>query len=250
MTRRTNLSRRCLAAAAVVAAVVAGCEKKKPPPAPAPAPPTRPAVVIPDKVEVQALLQQLGSDARVQFPQSAAPTDRSLAEGVIRLADALARGDAPAMRGLLDRAGQAILDELVGTGGWEDGTKKIEAVRVVRVNQSGYERPTASVATAIQEPGGAYVLVWQAAPAGSNYVFSPRLASSGVKTRASEWDNAPVEGSIGFDPEELKDMLSGGGLGRDDRAPDEEKPTTQPPNTIRKNTPGGPVNIPTGPGGG
>lgn len=248
MTHRTRLSSPCLAAA-VAAAFFAGCEKKKPPPPPPP-PPPRPEVVIPDKVEVQALLQQLGSDARVQFAPAAAPTDRSLAEGVIRLADALARGDAPAMRGLLDRAGQAILDDLVGTGGWEDGTKSIEAVRVVRVNQSGYERPAASVATAIQEPGGAYVLVWQASPAGDGYVFSPRLASTAVKTRASEWDNAQVEGGLEFDPNELKDVLSDGGPGSDRRTPDEEKPERQPPNTIRKNTPGGPVNIPTGPGGG
>lgn len=248
MTRRLSLRKPFLFGGAILAATLAvGCEEKKKAVAPAPPPPP-PRVVIPDKIEVQALLQELKSDARVQFPDAAAPTDRSLAESVIQFANAIATGDSGAMRGMLDRAGQAVLDDLVGTGGWDDATKKIEAVRVVRLNQSGYDQPSAMVATAIQEPGGAYVLLWAAKPGGDRYIFSPQLAASGVKARASEWDSAEVEGRLSLmDSEALEGLGANLPPGVDPKALEE-----QVRDAMKRNTPSGPITIPnpSGPGGG
>ncbi len=246
MTSRASLSNtlvRGAALALVSAALLAGCEKKKPPPPPPPPPP--PAPTVPDKVDVQALLQEHHSDARVQFPDDNAPTDRTLAEGVILLANALAKGDSGAMRDMLDQSGKAVLDELVSNGGWEESTKKIEAVRIVRLLQEGYERPPATLATAIQDPDGAYVLVWKAQPTEDSYVFSPQLAADGVKARASEWDDQEVTGSLGLE-------LGFGGEAADgaapEGAPEEETPEKQR-DPMRKSTPAGPITIPN-PGGG
>src|SRR5437773_2489208 len=122
-------------AVALVAATLAlgaGCEKKKKP-APPPPPPPKPKVVIPDPVDVNAVAQQLHADARVNFPTANAPADRSLAESVIKLANALAKGDAEGMKPLLDKGAQSVLDELVGSGGWAEGTKPIGQVRIVAV---------------------------------------------------------------------------------------------------------------------
>ncbi|MFM9995522.1 MAG: hypothetical protein ACKVU4_06925 [Phycisphaerales bacterium] len=248
MTRRRSLRKPFLFGGAILAAALAvGCEEKKKE-EPPPSPPPKQQVVIPDRIEMKALLQELNSDARVQFPDAAAPTDRALAEGVIMLANAIAKGDSGAMRPLLDRAGQAVLDDLVGTGGWDDATKKIEAVRVVRLNQLGYDRPSASVATAIQEPGGAYVLLWAAKPDGDAYIFSPQLAAAGVKARASEWDSAQVDGQLSLlDGADLGDLSGGLPPGMDPKEIEE-----QLRDAMRRNTPAGPITVPnpSGPGGG
>ena len=66
--------------AATVALGVAGCEKKKKAPPPPPPPPP-PKVELPKPVDIQAVLQEMKSDARVKFVEEQAPADRSLAEG-------------------------------------------------------------------------------------------------------------------------------------------------------------------------
>lgn len=247
MTRRTSTTLAVARAAFLglaLAASFAGCEKKKPPPPPAPVVPPPPPP--PPKVEVQALLQEVGADARVQFPESSAPTDRTLAEGVIRLADAIARGDSSSMRRLMDRSGQAILDEIVGRADWAPATARIEAVRVAQLMQLGVGgQPTALVTTAIQEPGGAYILNWTAQPVEDSYIFVPTMAAAGVKPRASDWDNALVTASVSLPTEDPS-----GDLGRETlpQNPGASEPAASPGG--RKNTPGGPINIPGGPGGG
>src|SRR4051812_11902011 len=66
--------------------LVSGCSK--PPPPPPPPPPRRAAAPPPpEKVAVDGILQTMRVDARVQFPQGAAPTDESLARAVISFAD-------------------------------------------------------------------------------------------------------------------------------------------------------------------
>jgi hypothetical protein len=224
----------------VAIASFSGCEKKKPPPPPPPAP-----VIIPPppKIEVQALLQELKSDARVQFAESAAPTDRTLAEGAIRLADAIARGDDKALRGLLDRSGQVILDDLVGRSEWSPATGRIEAVRIAQITSAG---PAAIVTTAIQEPGGAYILNWTAVPSGDRVMFVPMTAADGTKPRASDWDTAMVLARFEM-PTDLPDLGPLNGPGRSPDAPGETPAGTGP---TRKSTPGGPITIPGSPGGG
>src|SRR5215207_9939885 len=115
--------------AACAAALGGGCEKKKKK-APPPPPPPPPKVELPKPVDIQALLQEMKSDARVKFAEEQSPADRSLAEGVIKLANAMAKGEANTMKSMLDRPSQVILDKLVSTGDWEAETKPIEQVRI------------------------------------------------------------------------------------------------------------------------
>src|ERR1043165_3848199 len=149
MTRPTN-SRRLsttMALALLSATLVAapGCQKKKKKPPPPPPPP----VVVkeaPKPIDINGLIQEMKPDARVKFADGTAPVDRSLAEGVIRLADALAKGDSAKMRKLIDKPAQTVLGVLEEQGSWSDETKKIEQVRVIFISGGEDEHPDASTA--------------------------------------------------------------------------------------------------------
>ncbi|MFN0133215.1 MAG: hypothetical protein ACKVW3_11910 [Phycisphaerales bacterium] len=200
---------RCVAIVAACAGIVlAGCEKKKkapPPPPPAP----KPVAVIPDPVDVGAVLQQAKADARVQFPQTQAPADRSLAEGVIKLASALAAGDAPGMRPMLTPGAQAVLDQLVADGGWAEGTKEIGQVRVVSLSNTTESAPTSSlVGFAIQEPGRARLLAWSATRTGDRWVFGNELCQPDTKPRASDFDGVSLDTSIGVSESDFREALN------------------------------------------
>src|SRR5689334_20001317 len=144
-SRRLERAARAMGIALIAASVcVSGCGKKKKPPPPPPPPPP-PKVVIPDPVDVNAVVQQLHADARVQFPSGQAPADRSLAEGAVKIADALAKGDSAALKSLLDAGSQPVLDELVSSGGWKEGTGEIEQVRIVAVSGTQEAHPESSV---------------------------------------------------------------------------------------------------------
>lgn len=205
---RPSLIRSVLLVAACAGVTLGGCEKKKKP-APPPPPPPKPVAVIPDPVDISAVLQQAKADARVQFPQSQAPADRSLAEGVIRLASALAAGDAAAMRGMLAPGARDVLDQLVASGGWEEGTKEIGQVRVVSLSNATEAEPTASlVGFAIQEPGRARLLAWTATRAGDRWVFANELCQADTKPRASDFDGVSLDTSIGASESDIRELLN------------------------------------------
>lgn len=115
--------------------VLTGCSKPPPPPVVPPPPPPPPAP--PADLKLDTVAQEMKADARVQFASSVTLSEEQLglAKAIIQLSDALARGDDKAMKPLLTRKGQAVLDELIGSGGWVEATKKIEAVRVVLVRE-------------------------------------------------------------------------------------------------------------------
>lgn len=125
---------RIVMAGAVVLSAFAGCEKKKPPPPPPPPPP--PAVETPKPVDVNGIMQVMHPDARVQFPEQFAPLRQEIAEAVIAFADAFARADAEALRGMLDESGRQVLSTLLATGRWDEAAERIEAVRVVHLRET------------------------------------------------------------------------------------------------------------------
>jgi hypothetical protein len=137
-------------------------------------------------VNLQPLLESLAPDARFEFPQDQAPIDESLAQSVIRFGDALARGDDAALRPLLDVSSRAVLERLLVTGGWYDATGSLEAVSVIELqdNDGG-----GSLSLALQEPGVAYILNWEALPApdGNGYVFAGRESPAEERARAAEF---------------------------------------------------------------
>lgn len=174
------------------AMALGGCKKEEPP-APPPPPPRPSAPPTPDPVDVQALLQQLGTDARVQFPSEHAPTSQEFAQAVIRLANAFAKGDAAALRGMLDATGLRVLDELQGSGAWEEATARIEAVRITNLSWTEDALPSGDVTIAIQEPAAAYQLRWHLVPVGNSYVFSPLESDGTVMARAGDFDGSSGE---------------------------------------------------------
>lgn len=77
------------------------------------------------------MMQTMNVDARFQFPSNQAPVDADLAEAVIAFGNALARGSAEDVGGMVDASTRSVLDQLVNSEAWYDATGDIEAVRVV-----------------------------------------------------------------------------------------------------------------------
>jgi hypothetical protein len=224
----------------------AGCQKKKKAPPPAP-PPVKHVAEIPQPIDTAALLQTMKSDARVQFPSSVAPADRTLAEGVITLANCLAKGDSAGLKPILASPAQNVLDELVSSGGWAEGTQPIEQVRVISVSGTQEAQPSDSVVgLAIQGKDGAYLLAWNAHRDNSKWTFSNSPCQSDVKPRASDFDGVSLATSV----EVASAATSGAALGPTTKegAKAGTAPAEKPKDPMRKSTPAGPITIPT-PGG-
>lgn len=133
-----------LAAAAmspVLTGVVAmeGCKKKAPPPPPPP--PPKPVKVEDPPVDVKAVLQAAKADRRVAVAPGIASNKEELVKAVIALADGLARGDDKKFGALIDPPSRAQLKGMVTAGQWAESTKKIEAVRVVRLMDGAESTP-------------------------------------------------------------------------------------------------------------
>lgn len=220
----------------LTAGALPGCKKKEEKKVEAPPPPPPPP---PRPVEVDAVMQSMKADARVQFPQAKAPTDENLARAVIEFASALAKGDATQMQGMLDASSKTVLEQLRASGGWDEAVEKIQAVRVVQLSGS---EAGGMLSLAIQEPGSAYVLNWVISGADGRFVFGGMPASSQVLARASEWDNASVLPSAGgaalpkIDPSALTPGA--------EAQPGGEAPAEDERDPRRRNTPGGPVTVP------
>jgi len=149
--------------------------------APPPPPP-------PEPVRVGTLIQTSGADPRVAFPQEKAPTDAQLARAVIRLADAIARGDADALRPQLTEDAAATLAELESSGAWAESTASIEQVRVVDLGPE-------QVTLAVQKPGSAYPLRWAVHTGSGSIRFGGAPVDDVVLQRASQFDAGVPERS-------------------------------------------------------
>ncbi|MFN5946454.1 MAG: hypothetical protein ACK46I_15350, partial [Phycisphaerae bacterium] len=87
---------------------------------------------------------------------------------------------------------QVTLDGLVNSGEWDDATGKIEGARVLRIRDNA---PTgtqamndATVWIAVQEPGSAYVLGWNAInAAGGSWKFDGAPATNATRPRAQDF---------------------------------------------------------------
>lgn len=248
MTSRNNRSI-ILSVMCGSAMLLGACEeKKKPPPPPPPAPPPR--VEAPKPVDIASVLQQAKSDARVTFLDTQAPADRSLAEGVIKLANALVKGDAAAMKSMLDKSAQSVLDELVNDGRWAEETKSIEQVRIVSVTGLSDRAPSSSlVGMAIQSPGGAYLLAWNGTRSGNGWTFSGSMCQGETRPRASNFDGVQII-TTAFGGESFGPRADGGA-----GTPSAPKPAAPAKGDApaegprKKSTPAGPITIPN-PGGG
>lgn len=197
-----------VALSGVVCALVAfvpSCDKKKEEQAPvAYTPPPPPP---PDPMEGLKL------DPRVQFPQERAPTTPELAQAVATLASALAKGDAPGAKSVLDAEARAIVDEMVEAGQWEAGTKGIEAVRVCILKEQA-EASIATVGLGIQDARGAYLLAWRGSNVSGAWEFEPMPLDETEATQVALLDEAqllsrtlPAPESVNVDPESRKKII-------------------------------------------
>lgn len=192
-----------------------------------------------------ALLQVLKADARVQWASNNRITDEKLARAIIGFADALCKGDADKVRGMLEEKSKSSLEALLGTGEWDESVKKIEAVRIVQgVSGDSTGVMRAMFTFAIQEPTGAYALNWVTRESGGSTTMLALPATSKVLKRASEWDlqnaawtpNAPRQTEAAKDEGDAKPEEE-----QADAPPEEQKDSDE----IIKRTPAGPVKIPT-----
>jgi hypothetical protein len=232
-------------------AAAPGCQKKKKKPPPPPPPP--PVVEAPpEPIDINGLLAEMKPDARVKFASETSPADKSLAEGVVRLADFIAKGDSSKLKGMLDRSAQTVLDELVSTGAWSDETRKIEQVRVVYLSDTDQKHPdSATVAMAIQDPAGAYLLGWTLSRQGEgSWTVSAAPTPPDAKPRASDFDGQRISGASLSPPPEPD---SAGATDSSESATPEKKaeaPAEKPADdgSRKKSTPAGPIKIPGSPG--
>jgi hypothetical protein len=125
--------------------VMEGCKKKAPPPPPPPpqGPPPPPPEV---PVDFKAVAQTMKADRRVAVAPGVKTTKEPLAEAIITLADGLARGDDKKFGGLIDPASRNQLKGMVASKAWQEQTKKIESVRVVRIIDGAESAMTESAA--------------------------------------------------------------------------------------------------------
>jgi hypothetical protein len=230
-------------------ATAPGCAKKKKKPPPPPPPP--PVVeAAPEPIDMSGLLAEMKPDARVKFASETSPADRTLAEGVVRLADYIAKGDSSKLKSMLDRSGQTVLDELVSVGAWSDETKKIEQVRVVYLSDTAEKHPdSATVGMAIQDPAGAYLLGWTLKREGEGaWTVSAAPTPPDAKPRASDFDGQRISAASTRPAGEAPS----GDAGDSDRASSEKKaeaPAAEKPaegGDRIKRTPAGPIKIPGG----
>lgn len=188
----TRVSARVLCALAAVTMLgLASCKKEEPAPPPPPPPPPR--IEQPKPLDASSVLQSMDVDARVEFAEDAAPVSRDLAQAAIKLADAIARGNDEALRAMLDPADHGALDRLIASGQWYDATGKLEAVRVVSINSGARldKAPEAAeIGLAVQDPDGAYVMLWAGRKVFDDWLFTAKPASDEVRARAAAWDGA------------------------------------------------------------
>lgn len=172
-----------------LAATLTACEEKKAPPPP---PPKAVAPPVADLVDVEALIKAGSFDARIQFPKESAPRDPQVARDVLTIANAIAKGDSEALKSVLDPVlGQPVLEELLASGGWDDATKTIEVVRVVRMTQiptTTDKANSAEVQFAVQDREGAYLLAFAASNASGKLLWVGSPVPNVEKKRASEFD--------------------------------------------------------------
>lgn len=147
-----------------------------------PRPPPPPA-----EVNFDALLQTEGADPRVQIGASVSTEDESLARAAIALASAVAGGDADAMRSALTEEAAAVVDSLTATGEWADATAGVEAVRITALSGT-------SLTLAVQDPGGAYPLLWTVVRGDDGVIrFTGEPAPDVELSRASQFDDGIPE---------------------------------------------------------
>lgn len=180
----------CAAAGLSLALVAAGCGSNAEPEvvqaAPAPPPPP-PAPPKPTVTPISELMVELNIDPRVSLAEEHAPRTNAERRAVLEFFDAIARGNANAMRGMISLADQYELAAMVKSGDWEQIVSKIEMIRV----RTGDNSLGQKCAAAVIEVGR-----------GSDMTFQPQMWYYEIRGESALFEAAPT-------PPGIMDRLSG-----------------------------------------
>lgn len=137
-------------AVALLSAGLVACSESAPPPAPPkntapPPPPPKP------KVSFGTIAQELGADPRITFADDLSVTDEAFARSVVKLANALVKGNAQDLRTLLAPRARGVLESLQNDGRWDESVKSIEGVRVVFAAPPGTQLERGAAVAAMQD---------------------------------------------------------------------------------------------------
>ncbi len=192
-----------LAGAAAMLLALTGCEDKSglskggnmespapvaaaPKPAEESAPPRQEERRAPD---VDALAG-LDLNPKVEFPRFNEPSSKDIAEAVAALAGAIAEGDSRGLHQMLDSPNQAILDDLVESGVWQDSTGSITNIRICSLEEDGQ---SLRVGLGVEDREGAYLLGWSGERIGGGWLFSGiALDTPASAMTASELDGGSL----------------------------------------------------------
>ena len=180
----------CAAAGLSLALVAAGCGSNAEPevvqaaPAPPPAPPAPPK---PSVTPISELMVELNIDPRVSLAEEHAPRTNAERRAVLEFFDAIARGNANAMRGMISLADQYELAAMVKSGDWKQIVSKIEMIRV----RTGDNSLGQKCAAAVIEVGR-----------GSDMTFQPQMWYYEIRGESALFEAAPT-------PPGIMDRLSG-----------------------------------------
>lgn len=153
-----------------------------PPPPPPPSEPPPPAIT-----PIAQLMEDMNIDKRVSLPEDRAPDNDTDRRAVLEFFDALARGNAQAMRTMLPLSEQLQLDAMVGDGSWSQSVARIKQVQV----QTGSNSLAQKCALAVVEVGD-----------GPSVSFQPMLWYYTTSAEAAQFEAAPA-------PPGILDRLSG-----------------------------------------
>lgn len=151
----------CVIACAGMSLLLAACSSEEPQqvvvaPAPPPPPPPPAPLVTP----IDQLMMDLNIDPRVVLPEERAPDNNIDRKAVLVFFDAIARGNAQSLKGMLPLTDQLELAALVDSGAWKATVDSIQRIEV----QTGTNSLSQKCALAVIEVGKL-----------SNMTFQPQL---------------------------------------------------------------------------
>jgi hypothetical protein len=179
----------CATMGLTVCIVAPGCSNEPeqqvnlapPPPPPPPAEPPKPSVT-----PVEQLMVDLNIDPKVVLPEERAPDNDVDRTAVLVFFDAIARGNAEALKPMMPLTDQLELTALIESGEWQKTASKIQSVEI----QTGtYEEN--KCALAVIEVGN-----------GANMTFQPQLWYYHTEEDQPQFEAAPT-------PPNIMDKLSG-----------------------------------------
>lgn len=136
---------------------IAGCSDE-PEVAVAPAPPAPPPPPpAPTVTPIEQLMEEMNIDSRVSLPEAKAPATDVQRRAVLEFFDALARGNAAALRGMLVVTDQYELDALLESGAWDKTVSNIQRIDV----QTGSSPQGDACALAVVEVMSGYASSFQ-----------------------------------------------------------------------------------------